>query len=86
MTDLFKQDKAFTERGAIEYHNAYYPTVYHDGMPNKPGALFARHYFNAEGTEIGYVIPDFFSHGLGVHVFETPRVWDIGRTSVSLVA
>jgi hypothetical protein len=71
-------DDLFSLLGATHYHDSHYPgrRRLYDGYET-PGGLFSRHYFNAEDMEIGLVIPDLFSVGCGVQVFETPRVWGI---------
>ena len=80
-TTLSEQDESFKALGATGYHNSYFPKNWTEERLGGR-TLSSRHYFNKEGTEIGYVNPDFFSLGLGVHVFETPRVWGDHLTKV----
>jgi len=84
-TTLEEQDKKFAERGATHYHDSHYPAQgalwsIERGYYVAHARLFSRHYFNPEGTEIGLVIPDMFSVGMGVQVFDKPRVWGIEHT------
>jgi len=75
---LFQADEAYRELGATHYHDSHYPgsrRMCDWGW--REGGLFSRHYFNAEGTEIGLVIPDFFPLDMGVQIFDKPRVWGI---------
>ena len=81
---LYQADEKFAGLGATHYHDSHYPvtrTSYYGH--GRGGGLFSRHYFNKEGTEIGLFIPDLgeFSEG---QVFDTPRVWGIPHTLISL--
>jgi hypothetical protein len=79
--ELHKQDKEFAALGATHHHDALYPfrRVYCPSLGHRMESqgLFARHYFNAQGTEIGYILPDLLQFGSGVHYFEIPREWTI---------
>lgn len=57
--------KEAIELGAVKYGD--YKVKYQGSIQ-----LIHRHYFNKEGTEVGYYSPTFDSF----HVFTTPRVWD----------
>lgn len=78
-------------------HDDYFRTlgatqVYDEQLPPRgrsydgaeiPQGQFARYYFNAEGTEIGYVLVcmDQFARPI---IHPTPRVWGIPHTLVPL--
>ena len=84
MQTLHETDEHFASLGATHYHDAHYPEWVTYGY-RQGGGLFSRHYFNAQGTEIGYVLPDFLQfEGHGVHHFETPRVWGIPHEKIAL--
>lgn len=88
-TDIYQEDEAFVARGATHYHDSMYPPQgRHWSIERRTyvptASLFSRHYFNAEGTEIGLVIPDLFSVGMGVQVFDKPRVWGIDHTLIPI--
>lgn len=63
------------EHKAVSYYDAWVKQYTWRGPVQE--RMF-RHYFNAEGTEVGYLIPMMLSFpGHGIHTFETPRVWGI---------
>jgi len=81
----YDADTYFASRGATHVHEDHYPTKrvwtcdYVKGNHYKDfSRVFSRHYLNAEGTEIGYVIPDLYEFGTGVE-FNPPRVWSIAK-------
>jgi hypothetical protein len=88
MKTLSECDLHFKEKDATHYHDSYYPStrVYtiSEGYVDKRGGLFARHYFNADGVEIGYVLPEFLEFGSGIHYFMEPRVWGIEKNLIAL--
>jgi hypothetical protein len=83
---MLKTDSYFIAKGATHYHDAMYPPkrVY-NGMTlgwETVDRLFARHYFRADGLEIGYYIPDL---NQGPHDLDTPRAWGIPHLKRALV-
>jgi len=76
----YDADTYFASRGATHVHEDHYPTkrVWIYDHYQDASEVFSRHYFNAEGTEIGYVIPDFYKFGTGGE-FNPPRVWGIPK-------
>lgn len=75
----------FVSLGATHYHDCLYPSRYdyRTGDYTVPGSLFSRHYFNTEGTEIGYCIPDVLPY-CQPFVFDKPRVWGIERNLIKI--
>jgi len=81
VNSLCEANNVFRVRGAMHYHDSHYPPQgrhwsIERGTYVPTARLFSRHYFNAEGTEIGLCIPDLLPEG-GVQIFDTPRVWGI---------
>lgn len=78
-----RHDEHFRSLGAVTVYDETYPNrySYKSGQYTEPAGLFARYYFNAQGTEIGYVIPDV-SNLPNVHPY--PRTWGIPHTLVPL--
>lgn len=78
-------DDHFRALGATHVYDESFPAKYNwqSGQYNTPGGLFARYYFNAQGTEIGYHLAcmDPFT---SPHIHTTPRVWGIPHTLVPL--
>lgn len=72
------QDSRAKELGAIAFYDdivtrssPWYPERYSTNW------LFARHYFNSQGGEVAYFIPDLlpFHETSHLETFETPRKW-----------
>lgn len=80
ITNLEEADAAFLARGATHYHESEFPGVADPSL----GRIFARHYFNRDGEEIGYVLPYMIRYGSGVHTFDPPRVWGFYKTLIPL--
>lgn len=77
-------DDYFRSLGAVAVYDESYPSPrwHHEGRyahGSQPVRIFARYYFNAEGTEIGYFLPDVSTMP---HVHEKPRVWAMPHTLV----
>lgn len=72
------QDNKARELGAVSYHDDLITKkspYYSDSHWH-----FARYYFNNEGKEIAYFIPDlsqFKPEDMPLHIHETPREWGI---------
>lgn len=83
MVNAMQHDEYFRTLGATQVYDEPYPNrySYQSGQYTEPGGLFARYYFNAQGTEIGYVIPSVFNVP---NVHPTPRVWGMPHTLVPL--
>ncbi len=66
-----EHDDYFRSLGATDVYDELYPR---EGISRHPelGPIFARYYFNIQGTEIGYVIP---SVGNQPNVHPIPRIW-----------
>lgn len=78
-------DDFFRSLGATHVYDERYPARVrsYDLQPAEIPRVFARYYFNAQGTEIGYIIPDL-ARWNGPHVHPAPRVWGIPKTLVHL--
>ena len=71
-----EQDKSALQAGAVAYYDELIPSR---NAFNGYRSLwhFARYYFNGQGQEVGYFLPDmreFRLKGL-IHVHATPRHW-----------
>lgn len=79
MVTKMEHDEYFRTLGATHVYDEQFPAKYSpkSGLYNAPGGLFARYYFNAQGTEIGYVLPGLSNKP---HVHPTPRVWGLPHT------
>ena len=60
--------------GAVEMGIEYYPKRKYFGGGNRSPGVFAYHFFNSDGLEIGHSIPDLGQWG-EFKTFENPRVW-----------
>ena len=78
-------DDHFRSLGATHRYDERYPARIrrYDGQPAEVPPIFARYYFNAQGTEIGYVIPDL-ARWHGPHIHSTPRVWKMPHTLLAI--
>lgn len=59
------------ERGAVTAGNYFVPDHSRDTIYGPGSRLFMVHFFNRDGVEVAYWIPDMES----LHTFETPREW-----------
>lgn len=78
MQTLKEANEYFKSKGAIYYHDFWSNEKDRFGF-TKVSYLVFRHYFSNETNEIGYVIPDMWEFGSGVHEFNPPRVWGISN-------
>ena len=60
--------------GAVSMGIAYYPKRRYFGGGERSPGVFAYHFFDARGLEIGHAIPDMGQWG-EFSVLERPRVW-----------
>jgi hypothetical protein len=74
-TDYPTQDNHARTLGAVAYYDEYVVRQHIYGMPSR--WHFARYYFNAQGEEVGYFIPDLvpFNGENHLNVHEPPRRW-----------
>jgi len=77
MGELDPYDENAARLGAVASREAYYPTWRTWLGETAGGHLFAIHYFDASGGEVGYYLPDFCRfHPMGtLHTFDPPRQW-----------
>lgn len=78
-------DDFFRGLGAVSVYDERFPAPIrrYDGQPASERPLFARYYFNAQGTEIGYYLVCMAPH-TSPHIHPTPRVWGIPHTLAPL--
>lgn len=83
-----QHNQAALRLGAVAYYDEFvYPRRSYSYYESTQTWHFARYYFNAQGKELAYFIPDLarFHPDILLHIHPVPRTWGIPHNLESLI-